>query len=181
MCRPCKTFQQGLLSSSQESCISPLIQNKGGQRTVNTLPPLFSCHKPIWKIFDPSVFFLQTPLKLEECKLYILPKLRELQSSLILILKASPIHILHASGIYDLWRSGPGVEDDNNKALWAAELPTRFPTFLLRKKQAQKERLETGVVYLGKTSQKKECLLSGIARIRGGRPLPEFFGPSFTK
>ena len=24
---------------------------------------------------------------------------------------------------------------------------------------------------------KKECLLLGIARIRGGRPLPEFFGP----
>ena len=28
---------------------------------------------------------------------------------------------------------------------------------------------------------KKECLLLGIARIWGGRPLPKSFGPLFTK
>ena len=32
---------------------------------------------------------------------------------------------------------------------------------------------------LGKTSMKKKCFLSGIARMRGegGLPMPEFFGP----
>ena len=30
------------------------------------------------------------------------------------------------------------------------------------------------------TPPEKKCFLSGIARMRGGRPLPEFFGPFFT-
>ena len=113
--------------------------NKGeqtkGTRTVNTLtsfvflpqaylehlwPPPFSFCKPIkaWRNANSTFGWNNGSCKIASSSS---------SSSRFKVL----LLIIRVSGIYDLWRSGAGVEDDNNKALWSPWQPVLQHHFLV--------------------------------------------------
>ena len=67
MCQPCKRALNKVFPPVRKAVFLPLPVTKGKNKEdekCEYLPPLFSCHEAIWKIFDP-LFSLCKPIKAE--------------------------------------------------------------------------------------------------------------------